>query len=238
MEALESRLGHPFRQPELLLEALTHPSWSHEAGRHHRHNQRLEFLGDAVLQLVCSQWALELFPAAPEGVLTQWRAQFVSTDFLCEVAHALELPRHLRMGRGEIAQGGLQKANALADAFEAVVGALFMDAGYGAVEACLRCLMLPLMQSRPVPAETQNPKGQLQEQLQRLAPESPVYQVTMLQNAPLPPRFRASVYWQSHLLGEGEGPSKKRAEMAAASSALRDLNNHVNDLEKGRSSCA
>ena len=134
---LESALGHQFRNRQLLILALTHPSLAHEAGVGHlqQHNQRLEFLGDAVLQLVLTNELYERFPTHGEGPLTQARAQLVNRASLAEQWRRLNLGRFLILSRGEDSSGGRTRNSTLADAFEAVVGAVFLDAGYVAAQA-------------------------------------------------------------------------------------------------------
>src|SRR3954468_8208850 len=118
MNPLEQRLHYKFRNPLLLAEALTHPSLGHETQRHHFDNQRLEYLGDAVLQLIFTEYLFDRFPDAPEGNLTKLRARLVSRDGLRTFAQTLELGRYIMMGRGEEANGGRERPSALSDAYE------------------------------------------------------------------------------------------------------------------------
>ena len=124
MNPLEERLQYKFRNSLLLAEALTHPSLGYETQRHHFDNQRLEFLGDAVLQLVFTEYLFDMYSDLPEGQLTKLRARLVSREGLRLSAEALELGRYLMMGRGEEATGGRTRSSALADAYEALIGAL------------------------------------------------------------------------------------------------------------------
>ena len=130
--ALQARLGYKFCGDNLLRLALTHPSVAHESGVASEHNQRLEFLGDAVLQLVLTQKLYEKFPAFDEGVLTKARAKLVNRGTLAEHARALDLGAHLILSRGEETSGGRERASALADAFESLLGAIFLDGGFDA----------------------------------------------------------------------------------------------------------
>src|SRR5882762_12022210 len=126
---LEQRIGYKFRNPLLLAEALTHPSLGHETQQRHFDNQRLEFLGDAILQLVITEYLFGHFGDQPEGQLTKLRSRLVSRDALKAHAAALDLGQFLLMGRGEEASGGRARISTLADAFEALIGAIYLDGG-------------------------------------------------------------------------------------------------------------
>src|SRR5437763_6961217 len=174
---LEQRLGYAFRQAALLQEALTHPSVGHEKQRHHQDNQRLEFLGDAVLQLVITEYLYSHFPREREGRLTKLRARLVSRDALKTHAQKLDLGRHLLMGRGEESSGGRERTSTLADAFEAIIGAIYLDSDFAtAREFILRETRAALEHVREAPVDI-NPKGQLQEILQSIAMRGPIYEV-------------------------------------------------------------
>ena len=134
LDDLQARLGHTFANPALLQLAVTHPSIAHEQGAPMQHNQRLEFLGDAVLQLVLTRDLYERFPAFGEGPLTKARAKLVNRRALAEKGRALDLGAHLVLSRGEESHGGRERPSALADAFEAVLGAIFLDGGFSAAE--------------------------------------------------------------------------------------------------------
>ncbi len=129
MHPLEQRIGYKFRNPLLLAEALTHPSLGHETQQRHFDNQRLEFLGDAILQLVITEYLFGHFGDQPEGQLTKLRSRLVSRDALKAHAAALDLGQFLLMGRGEEASGGRARVSTLADAFEALLGAVYLDGG-------------------------------------------------------------------------------------------------------------
>src|SRR6266513_3248980 len=130
MHPLEERIGYKFRNPLLLAEALTHPSLGHETQQRHFDNQRLEFLGDAILQLVITEQLFNHFGDQPEGQLTKLRSRLVSRDALKAHAGALELGQYLLMGRGEEASGGRARTSTLADAFEALIGAIYLDSDF------------------------------------------------------------------------------------------------------------
>src|SRR6266702_3004981 len=177
VSSLEERIGYKFRNSLFLAEALTHPSLGHETQRHHFDNQRLEFLGDAVLQLVITEHLFQHFGAEAEGQLTKLRSRLVSRETLKTYAAALDLGRYLLMGRGEEASGGRERTSTLADAFEALIGAIYLDGGLEAAKKFV------LVQARPDLEEVAeepvdiNPKGHLQELLQSISPRSPVYEL-------------------------------------------------------------
>jgi len=219
---LEERIGYKFRNSLLLAEALTHPSLRHETHRSHFDNQRLEFLGDAVLQLVVTEHLYGYFTAEAEGKLTKLRARLVSREALAVHAAAIDLGHHLMMGRGEEASGGRLRNSTLADAFEALVGAIYLDSNLAtARKFILEQAANDLAQLVEEPIDI-NPKGQLQELLQAISPRSPVYEV-MSQTGPEHAKtFVVRALWEGIELGQGTGKSKKQAETAAAIEAMRE----------------
>jgi ribonuclease-3 len=218
---LEKRIGYKFRNPLLLAEALTHPSLGHETQRHHFDNQRLEFLGDAVLQLVVTEQLFTQFGKEAEGLLTKLRSRLVSRDALQAHAAALGLGQHLMMGRGEEASGGRERDSTLADAFEALVGAIYLDSDLETVRRfILREAADDLAQVAEAPVDV-NPKGQLQELLQAISPVSPVYEVLSQTGPEHAKHFVVRAVWEGISLGEGSGKSKKQAETAAALDAMQ-----------------
>ena len=220
MRALEEALGHEFASAALLEEALTHPSVGYESHRQGLSNQRLEFLGDAVLQLVLTDFLFRTFPGFDEGSLTKLRARLVSRPALAGLARRLDLGSQLRMGRGEAASGGRERASTLADAFEALIGAVFLDAGMEtASRVILGCCAEELEHLANEPREV-NPKGQLQETLQAVALGSPSYSIVAEEGPDHRKTFVARVEWNGLTLADGIGPSKKLAETAAAEAAL------------------
>jgi ribonuclease III len=222
-KGLQERLGYQFRDSKLLELALTHPSIAHEQEIPVATNQRLEFLGDAVLGLVLTRELYEKFPDLDEGPLTKARAELVNQRTLCEQARALGLGEHLIMSRGELGSGGRTRASALADAFEAVIGAIFMDGGYvPACEFVLRCFNNSFDGFRILP-NLSNPKGELQEFLQSRSPEPPRYAITSSTGPDHDRRFECSVSHDGRELGSGNGKSKREAESAAAHAALQRL---------------
>ncbi|MEO8350478.1 MAG: ribonuclease III [Chthoniobacteraceae bacterium] len=220
MNPLEQRLRYKFRNPLLLAEALTHPSLGHETQRHHFDYQRLEYLGDAVLQLIFTEYLFDRFPSATEGDLTQTRATLVSREGLRLLAQRLDLGRYLMMGRGEESSGGRERASALSDAYEAVVGAIYLDSDYvSARRVVLQEAREHLEDLQIAPSEL-NPKGMLQEILQSITPISPTYPILHQSGPEHDKRFVAQIEWNGIGLGVGEGRSKKEAEISAARDAL------------------
>jgi ribonuclease-3 len=221
--ALQKRLGYQFRDESLLRLALTHPSVAHESGAAEAHNQRLEFLGDAVLQLVLTQKLYGQFPAQDEGPLTKARAQMVNRKTLAERARALGLGAHLILGRGEETSGGRDRISALADAFEALLGAIFLDCGFDAArEIILREFSAAFGELDALP-HIENPKGELQELLQAKSPTAPEYQTVSATGPDHDRVFECLVLHEGVELARGAGKSKKAAESNAALAALKIL---------------
>lgn len=220
---LLERLGHSFTRPGLLRTALTHPSVSYDSSVHIEHNQRLEFLGDAVLELVLTRELYLKFPDLGEGPLTKARAQLVNRRSLSEQARELELGRHLIMSRGEELSGGRQRESALADAYEALVGAIFLDGGFEAANGfILRCFQKTFGELSAIP-NLDNPKGELQELLQAKSASAPQYELLGVTGPDHDRDFECAVYHDGRQLGVGTGKSKKVAESEAALQALAAL---------------
>lgn len=221
MNPLERLIGYKFRNSLLLAEALTHPSLSFERKTFHFDNQRLEFLGDAVLQLVVTHHLYRLFPAFSEGQMTKLRSRLVSREGLKKHALALGLGDYLMLGRGEEANEGRSRSSTLADAFEALVGAIYLDSDLETVRRfVLRVAGDELGALAREPGEN-NPKGELQEILQAISPISPAYEVVSETGPDHHKEFICRVLWENKELGRGLGQSKKQAEINAAVEALR-----------------
>lgn len=220
MQSIEEQFGYQFQNPLFLAEALTHPSLAYETHRAHFDNQRLEFLGDAVLQLIFTHELFRTFMDYNEGNLTKLRARLVSRSALAGYARTRELGQYLLMGRGEEASGGRDRSSTLSDAFEAVIGAIYLDGGLDAArEVVLRLCAADLARICEEPREV-NPKGQLQEMLQALSACSPNYTIVAEEGPDHQKTFVARVDWNGRPLGKGAGLSKKLAETAAAEAAL------------------
>ncbi len=221
MNPLEKHICYKFRNSLLLAEALTHPSLSFERKTFHFDNQRLEFLGDAVLQLVVTHHLYRLFPSFSEGQLTKLRSRLVSREGLKIHAVALGLGHYLMLGRGEEASQGRTRASTLADVFEALVGAIYLDSDLETVRRfVLRVAGDELGALAREPGEN-NPKGELQEILQAISPTSPAYEVVSETGPDHHKEFLCRVLWEDKELGRGGGQSKKQAEINAATEALQ-----------------
>ena len=229
LRELQTRLGHEFRDAALLQLALTHPSVAHEHGSPMQHNQRLEFLGDAVLQLILTRELYEKFPAYGEGPLTKARAKLVNRRALAEKGRALNLGASLVLSRGEEAHGGRERPSALADAFEAVLGAVFLDGGVTAAEKFVgRHFRDAFSKIEDIPV-LENPKGELQELLQVQSTAAPQYRVVSTSGPDHDRLFECTVHHEGRELARGRGKSKKEAESEAALNALNALRRETDD---------
>jgi len=220
MNPLEQRIKYKFRNSLLLAEALTHPSLGHETQRHHFDNQRLEFLGDAVLQLVFTEYLFDQFQNLGEGQLTKIRARIVSREGLKILADRIGIGKYLMMGRGEESSGGRERASTLSDAFEALIGAMYLDSDFVTVRRIVLTEARELLEDLEIDPPDTNPKGRLQELLQSISPVSPTYPIIDQSGPEHQKRFVAKIVWEGLELGLGEGRSKKEAETAAARDAL------------------
>lgn len=221
-DALQQRMDYSFRDGELLVEALTHPSAVQDRSVA-RHNQRLEFLGDAVLQLILTQELFRQFTDMGEGPLTKARAQLVNRWSLAERSRELDVGCHLILSRGEEMNGGRERDSALADAFEALVGAVFQDGGFDPARKFVLSRFQDVLGDLEVLPNLENPKGDLQEMLQAGSNESPVYELISVAGPDHSREFECSVHHEGRELGRGKGRSKKVAEAQAALEALKSL---------------
>jgi ribonuclease-3 len=223
LNALQREIQYRFRDDALLLMALTHPSVAHEQGRMVQHNQRLEFLGDAVLGLVLTHELYDKFSSVSEGPLTKARAQMINRRSLAEQARQIRLQDHLILSRGEEANLGRNRASALADAFESLIGAVFLDGGFDEARSfVLRSFRRVFGELTAIPT-LDNPKGELQEILQAKAPGAPEYQLVNVTGPHHDREFECVVLHRGVELGRGKGKSKKAAESEAAIAALKRL---------------
>jgi ribonuclease-3 len=220
MDSLETRIGYKFNNSLLLAEALTHPSLAYESKRPHFDNQRLEYLGDAVIQLILTNELYQRFPKFAEGRLTKLRSRLVSRDGLCEYAYLISLGDYLLLGKGEAASGGRERPSNLADAIEALAGAVYLDGGYAAATEFIMNNFISFIDEIANQPDDSNPKGKLQEHLQSITQSSPSYSIISQEGPDHEKSFVSQVSWEGILLGEGDGKSKKEAEIKAASDAL------------------
>jgi ribonuclease-3 len=208
-------LGYVFADTSLCEAALTHRS----AGAHH--NERLEFLGDSLLNCAVARMLYDAYPDADEGALSRLRASLVSGETLAEVAAGLGLGEHLRLGSGELKTGGFRRASILADALEALLGAIFLDAGFEAASAAVRRIIGPRMSGMPAASALKDPKTRLQEALQARGFALPLYTLTAVEGEAHAQSF--TVNCNVPMLGlasVGHGASRRRAEQQAATRLL------------------
>ncbi|MBQ6733798.1 MAG: ribonuclease III [Lachnospiraceae bacterium] len=218
---LQARIGYTFRNEGLLLEALTHSSFANE----HQVNrppdyERLEFLGDAVLEMVTSAHLYHLLPDMKEGDLTKKRAAQVCEDALFQRAEAFDLKKHIRLGRGEEKTGGRERASIIADVTEALIGAIYIDGGQEAAESFIRTFILCDI----APGKEQlDFKSALQEKLQENGSIELRYEMLASEGPEHRKEFRYGVFLNGKKLGEGRGHSKKSAQQRAAREALNKM---------------
>ena len=217
-EQLQQRLLHKFAQPRLLQQALTHRSFSAD------HNERLEFLGDSVLNLAVSDMLYAVLTDLPEGDLSRIRANLVKQDTLHPMAVALGLPELLKLGEGEMRSGGQKRPSILADALEAVLGAVFLDAGYPAVSALVQRLYEKVEINPQMQASAKDPKTELQEWLQGRKMKLPLYRVVATLGQAHKQTFDVEcVVEEFKLIERGIGASRRAGEQAAAAAMLEIL---------------
>ncbi len=223
LRELQDKLGYRFRDVSLLQVALVHSSFAFERLDNGRHNETQEFLGDAVLDLAVGYILFVRFPEMREGKLTRIRSALVNEAGLARMARDLDLGRYLLLGRGEDASRGREKSSILSCAYEAVVGALFLDGGYDAALDFVRRFFEPLIDRHHDMLQATDAKSGLQEYLQEKYNEGPVY-VLDAEEGPAHARiFSVSVHFHDRLLGSGKASSKKEAEQQAARAALENM---------------
>ncbi|MBF0270810.1 MAG: ribonuclease III [Magnetococcales bacterium] len=233
----DDRFDHTFADLSLLRLALTHrsvaqdePEGSRVAGDDEElpgHNERLEFLGDAVLDLAVSELLYHRFPDSPEGELSHWRASLVNTGALGAMGQELGLGARLRLGRGEALSGGREKPSILGNCIEAILGAVFLDGGWPAVERVAKRLFGPRMDRFSPGGECKDFKTALQERLQATGRPLPRYELVELSGAPHERLFRVDCRVEERIRGRGEGPSKRRAEQEAARAVMEIMDQAV-----------
>ncbi|MEX1173802.1 MAG: ribonuclease III [Chloroflexota bacterium] len=226
-QAVAERLGLPVRDLDLLEQALVHSSWLHEhPDAADGHNERLEFLGDVVVNLVISDALYRRHPADDEGDLSARRAVIVSTTGLARLAGRIHLGADLLLGEGEAQRSGRTRPSLLASSFEALIGALYLDLGYEPVRAWLTALAEPELEREATVSSLKSPKSRLQEFTQRRSGARPEYRLVKATGPDHERSFRVEVWVEDTLVGTGEGPSRRVAETAAADQALE----HVRSL--------
>jgi ribonuclease III len=219
LDDLQQRIGIAFRDSSLLREALTHSSFANESPHvSPRDNERLEYLGDAVLQLITAEYLFKLRPGAKEGEMTQIRSAMVNTNTLAALAEELGLGGYLYLGKGIARGGGRSLKSLLANAFEAVLGAIFLDGGYDAAYH----YFLDRFRALPEPVQDENHKGRLQQVVQERFGQTPYYDSASARGGRLR-EYTAVVYAGSEPLGTGHGITKQAAEQDAARNALGEI---------------
>lgn len=217
------RLDLPLSDTHILLRALTHRSYVNEHPEELEDNERLEFLGDAVLDFLVGAWLYNHFPEMAEGELTRMRSALVGTDQLADFARKVQLGAVMRLGRGECDSGGRERPALLCATFEALVGALYLDAGIPAVATFIDPLLQEASHNILVAHKEQDPKSMFQEWTQSLGLGAPLYKTITASGPDHNKVFEVEVWVGDKEYGRGQGPSKRVAAKAAARAALRTL---------------
>lgn len=220
-EFARERLGFEFANLDLLVTALTHRSYVNEHKSVSKHNERLEFLGDAVLELVVTKYLHEHF-TEPEGVLTAWRAALVRTESIGAAGEALGYGPLLRMSKGEKNGSERARLQMMANAFEAVIGAIYLERGFAAAQEVIAQYILSKLDAILASGSWRDPKSHLQELSQRIDNHTPVYKVLGEEGPDHDKVFRIGVFVGERLMGAGLGPSKQAAQQAAAEQAIAE----------------
>ena len=216
-------IGWEVNDTALIEQALTHTSYAHEKKQPGNHNERLEFLGDAVLELIISDYLYYSYPDFPEGRLTKLRADLVCEASLARLAYKLNLGQYLRLGKGEMTGGGPSRPSLLADAVEALIGALYLDRGLEKCRWHVLQLYEPIMQELQEGVLCRDFKTLIQEYAQARFAVTPVYRITNESGPDHNKLFEAEVVLASRSVGTGQGRSKKEAEQEAAKKAWHNL---------------
>lgn len=218
-----------FKNESLLVEAFTHRSFLNEAKVKLPSNERLEFLGDAVLEILVSEYLFHRFPEYPEGKLTLLRSSIVRTETLAKAARVLKLGEKLRLSRGEEEHGGRTNESILANTYEAVIGALYLDQGLSNVKSFLEKTLIPYFEEIVANKSYRDAKSNLQEVIQEQMKITPVYKVLKEEGPDHQKRFTVGVYVGEKQIGSGGGKNKQTAEAKAAEEALINLRNLSTD---------
>ncbi|MDR1467217.1 MAG: ribonuclease III [Oscillospiraceae bacterium] len=221
---LEKRIGHKFKNRSYIASAITHSSYANETKDRRQSNERLEFLGDSVLGLIVSDYIFSNYPSLPEGQLTKLRSSLVCEKALHEFSKSINLGEFLIMSRGERASGGHELPSILADAFEAVVAAVYLDGGINVARNFVFRFILPQME-KPTIQTYNDYKTILQEMIQRKPCEKLDYEMVGQEGPDHAKRFWAQVKLNEQIVGKGEGKSKKEAQQCAAKEAIDTIKN-------------
>ena len=229
MQRLAEKLGFNDENSKLLQQALTHPTYAEGSRLGKGNNQRLEFLGDAVLDLLVGEYLFHSYPKAQEGELSKMRAFIVRESSIAEAAVTLGIDQALLLGHGADSSGDRERPSVQADAFEAVLGALFLSQGVEKVRELLSELFAPIM-DKLTSEDYEDKKSMLQELVQSKVPYGVNYKLQRLSGPDHCPNFEAHVYCGKVLLGKGQGHSKKESESAAAAVALKNKDKWLNKI--------
>lgn len=239
LEQIQEKLKYTFGDARLLTQALTHVSYGHENHQDralaYRDNERLEFLGDAVLDLVISDLLLEAFPEATEGQLSKMRAAVVNEKTLFEITKSLYIGDLLRLGKGEQRTGGSQKPSIVSSAFEAIIAAIYIDGGFNAVYPVVRYVFAPLFKEENSQISFQDHKTKLQELAQGRFRLTPTYHLVGSSGPDHAKVFEVEVRIRDHVLARATGPSKKDAEQNAACTAMGQMPESLPEVETPKS---
>lgn len=222
LKQLQQEIGYQFKNPDLLREAVTHKSYAAEWNVKYD-NQRLEFFGDAVVELVLTKYLYNRYPDLQEGDLTKIRSAVVNQDSLARFARSIGLGSYMQFGQGEIDSHGSERESTISDAFEALAAAIYLDGGYDEAE---KFILSVFTKEIPDPRDmlaTLNPKGILQEYAQAEYGKTPTYQVLQVSGPQHEPCFEVAVFLDGKQLGTGKAQNRKNAEQAAALAALQQL---------------
>lgn len=220
IDELEKRIGYEFKDLNLLITALTHSSYANESRHNIPDNERLEFLGDSILGMVTADYLFEIFGQYTEGDLTKIRASIVSEGSLAEIARSIQLGEFLYLGKGETNTGGRNRDSILADAVEAIIGAVYLEGGLKQVRDFILDLFAPIMKKSFEGRGFQDYKTNLQEVLQKDSDKEITYRVVDERGPDHAKRFIVEVCHHGKAIGRGRGKSKKEAEQKAAKEAL------------------
>lgn len=223
-KALEKAIGYSFKKIALFKRALTHKSYANERKLSpEEHNERLEFLGDAVLELAVSELLMKRYPNSSEGDLSKMRAAIVNEKQLAHFARRFRLGEYLYLGKGEEQTSGREKSSLLADAFEAILGGIYLDRGFEKASRVVQQHYVALLDRGPIETLYQDYKTDLQEQCQSLFRVAPRYRLVAERGPDHDKVFDVELYVRDDLMGRGIGRSKKEAEQAAAKQALEKI---------------
>jgi ribonuclease III len=223
LSLLSKKLDLKFKDIELYVEAFTHRSYLNEHPDAQKHNERLEFLGDAVVELLVTQFLYNRFPDKPEGELTNLRAALVKRDTLSEIGAELEFDNYIRMSRGEAKNTGKARGVILSNTAEAFIGALFLDLGLKAVDKVLDKFLLPKLEAILAEESHVDAKSRFQELVQERDGITPHYETVEVSGPDHDRHFTVGVYIGERLVAKGEGSSKREAETNAAAAALTNI---------------